>query len=188
MEQTSSQWYVKVQGRAIGPLSTAAVIRSLQKKEILPSDEAYTPALGSWKKVEELPSFAVFCQELFTRNDALDLSVFHGIATPKTKALPIPTKEIVAPQIPQRPKFSFRERKFSSEQIEEAKPLLTNKRSSLGILFGVLVIFALFFWISTENKMRDLKDSHLSDPSSPTQPKEASDPISLLKEPTRPQR
>ncbi len=42
---------------------------------------------------------------------------------------------------------------------------------------------------ATQNKTRDLKDSHLSDPSSPTtQPQETGDPIPSLQAPTRPQR
>ncbi|HEY8278349.1 MAG TPA: hypothetical protein VIH99_01915 [Bdellovibrionota bacterium] len=44
------------------------------------------------------------------------------------------------------------------------------------------------YWLS-ENKTRDLKDSRLPDPSSPTTtPLEAGDPIPPLKAPTRPQR
>jgi hypothetical protein len=56
------------------------------------------------------------------------------------------------------------------------------------MLFLAIVLgLAASHWM--ENKTRDLKDSRLPDPSSPTAaPIEAGDPIPLLKAPTRPQR
>ncbi len=57
----------------------------------------------------------------------------------------------------------------------------------LFIFVAIGLAFAAGNWV--ENKTRDLKDSRLSDPSSPTTaPFEAGDPIPPLKAPTRPQR
>ncbi|MGZ3655330.1 MAG: hypothetical protein ACXVCS_07230, partial [Bdellovibrionota bacterium] len=60
------------------------------------------------------------------------------------------------------------------------------KAIALLVLVGLAV--AAGYWVS-ENKTRDLKDSRLSDPSSPiTVPSEVGDPVPPLKAPTRPQR
>jgi hypothetical protein len=53
----------------------------------------------------------------------------------------------------------------------------------------IIIIGAILFWNLEENKKRDLKNFHPSDPSSPTiQPSKQDDPIPELKAPTRPKR
>lgn len=62
-------------------------------------------------------------------------------------------------------------------------------KQTLWILAALLIACAAYFGFSSLGKMRDLKETNLSDPPSPTiQPSEESDPLPPLKAPTRPQR
>jgi|GEM_PF-5122559 len=130
------------------------------------------------------------------------------IAPPAGKpALLKPKVEVSAP-IPTRPSYEpvffgvpepkaektkeKKKREARSIQIELKLP--ERPWRMLIVVAGiVLALFLAFgnrnFDSNGENKTRDLKDSRLPDPSSPTnQPSEAGDPVPPLKAPTRPQR
>lgn len=62
-------------------------------------------------------------------------------------------------------------------------------KQTLWMLAALLIASVAYFGFSSLGKMRDLKETNLSDPPSPTiQPSEESDPLPPLKAPTRPQR
>jgi hypothetical protein len=120
-----------------------------------------------------------------------------------------PSPSVIIP-IPERPSYEpifiptpeparkSREKPFSNRTIRielslPARPWrLIAWLSAMAIVLFLVFSYGINQWSVFglgENKTRDLKDSRLPDPSSPTNvPSEAGDPVPPLKAPTRPQR
>lgn len=165
-----------------------------------------SPIAGQLKKIQldnlaeilqDLPSKQFFSGSFVEESDPLKIKVSEnrknsvGIDLNKTSLSrnfnSVAINSLTTDPLPQGPINSL------SRQLNQPKTIqinLTISKLSISLLFVACLAIGLgIFGIFEYKKMRDLKDSHLPDPSSPTiELSTTDDPIPSLKAPTRPKR
>lgn len=165
-----------------------------QKEEKTDSPKVEKPALSAPIVTALAPADPVIAPEVkiappAPKRPELNFSV-PKIPTAKEFKEPVKTEPKIVTKVESKPSATAAAPITNSNEAEKILELrIPITRQSLFVVFAFIIAVAAYFTFSALQKTRDLKDSHLSDPPSPTiEPSEENDPILPLKAPTRPQR
>ncbi len=207
-----TKWYVRGQGKTLGPMLTDELRDSLAKHSLSPEDEAVRKGDHYWRPLKELNDFREVCETREAK--ARKVPVPPPIGSLLTKRIERKQEErkpeVTTDKLPKRPSLDnlppvvdpivppkhaialaqmMQELKEQQRLEEKILPAIENQdRPSRFYAWAavVFVVAALLLLFRTEIT-RGLKSSRLPDPS-PDHSIPASDPIYLPKAPLRPNR